>query len=207
MDAHSASEHLQVIRTLMERAAVYRRALAPIMLVAGALGSLAAGTGILWRLDSVRAFGELWLGTAAVAVAGAFLLARRQALKEHEPFWSPPTRRVAQALLPPLASGLCLGLAFVMVASNERFTLLLAFLWMLFYGCALHAAGFFMTRGMKLFGWLFIAGACVAMAAVVLTGSSPRTVSAHAIMGCFFGVLQLAFGAYLLFTEKRKYAS
>ena len=33
-----AEENLQTIRTLMERSAVYRRALAPIMLFAGALG-------------------------------------------------------------------------------------------------------------------------------------------------------------------------
>ena len=57
----------------------------------------------------MRAFGALWLGTAAFVVAGAFLIARRQAIKDHEPFWSPPTRRVAQALLPPLLAGMCFG--------------------------------------------------------------------------------------------------
>ena len=44
-----------------------------------------------------------------VALAGSFLLVRRQALKESEPFWSPPTRRVTQALLPPLVAGLMIG--------------------------------------------------------------------------------------------------
>mgnify|MGYP007027450698 CR=1 FL=1 len=34
-----------------------------------------------------------WAGLAAFALAGSFLLVRRQALKESEPFWSPPTRR------------------------------------------------------------------------------------------------------------------
>jgi hypothetical protein len=36
MDTNWAAEHLQTIRTLMERSALYRRALAPIMLCAGA---------------------------------------------------------------------------------------------------------------------------------------------------------------------------
>ena len=93
----------------MERSAVYRRALAPIMLFAGVLGVVAAAAGLSFHLDSTRAFGLLWLGTAVVAVAGAFLIARRQAFKDNEPFWSPPTRRVAQALLPPLPLGCAFG--------------------------------------------------------------------------------------------------
>ncbi len=75
------------------------------MLFAGALGVAAAAIGLLGHLDSMRAFGLLWLGTAIVAIAGAFLIARRQSLKDKENFWSPPTRRVAQALLPPLTAG------------------------------------------------------------------------------------------------------
>ena len=47
MDSNWASEQLQTIRTLMERSAIYRRALAPIMLVAGAAGVVAAGIGLL----------------------------------------------------------------------------------------------------------------------------------------------------------------
>ena len=33
--------------------------------------------------------------------------------------------------------------------------------WVVLYGCAFHAAGFFMPRGMKIFGWAFIVGGCV----------------------------------------------
>jgi len=46
MESNQAAEHLQVIRTLMERAALYRRTLAPIMLCAGTLGLLAGAGGI-----------------------------------------------------------------------------------------------------------------------------------------------------------------
>ena len=42
METNWAAEHLQVIRTLMERSALYRRALAPVMLVSGVLGTGAA---------------------------------------------------------------------------------------------------------------------------------------------------------------------
>ena len=86
MESNWAAENLQTIRTLMERSAVYRRALAPIMLFAGALGVAAAVVGLLFHLDSMRAFGTLWLGTAIVVVAGALLIARRQAFKDQRAF-------------------------------------------------------------------------------------------------------------------------
>ena len=204
METNWAAEQLQTIRTLMERSAVYRRALAPIMLFAGTLGFAAAVVGLLFHLDSMPAFGSLWLGTAAIVVAGAFLIARRQALKDHEPFWSPPTRRVTQALLPPLTAGMCLGFAFVFVELAN--TVVLTFIWLLFYGCALHAAGFFMPRGVKLFGWVYIGLACgsLLMLATVRPGGE---LNAHWLMGFFFGVLHLAYGAYLYLTEKGKNAA
>ena len=203
MESNWAEENLQTIRTLMERSALYRRALAPIMLFAGAMGLVAAAIGLGFRLDSMVAFGTLWLVTAALVVAGAFLIARRQALKDEEPFWSPPTRRVAQAALPPLTAGLCLGLVFVSVGlANE---VVLTFIWLLFYGCALHAAGFFMPRGMKWFGWVYIGLAC---GCLVLSAVFEHDIklSAHWLMGAFFGGLHLVYGAYLYLTEKGKNA-
>src|ERR1041385_7537522 len=100
MEQDWAAEHLQVIRTLMERSALYRRALAPIMTFVGFVGIAAAVIGQLGTIVSVRAFIVFWGAVSIVALTGTFLLVRRQALKEAEPLWSPPTRRVAQALLP-----------------------------------------------------------------------------------------------------------
>ena len=199
-----ATGHLQTIRTLMERSAVYRRALAPITLFVGSLGVLTATVGLVFHFDSLRAFGGLWLAAAVVAVTGAFLIARRQAVQHGEPFWSPPTRRVAQALAPPLAAGMCLGLAFVVAGVTNKFAL--AFSWLLFYGCALHAAGFFMPRGVKLFGWIYIVLACVCL--FIFAIARPEIeISAHWFMGFFFGALHLAYGAYLYLTEKGKNAT
>jgi hypothetical protein len=204
MESNWAVEHLQTIRTLMERSALYRRALAPIMLFAGFTGVFAAAIGLALHLDSPRAFGGFWLGTALVAVAGAFLIARRQALRDREPFWSPPTRRVTQALLPPLTAGMCLGFVFVFVGLANA--VVLTFIWLLFYGCALHAAGFFMPRGVKLFGWIYIG---LASGSLFFLGMVRPEVelNAHWLMGFFFGVLHLAYGAYLYLTEKGKNAA
>jgi hypothetical protein len=206
MNPNWAEENLQTIRTLMERSALYRRALAPIMLLAGGLGIVSATAGLVFHLDSIRAFGTLWLATAIVAVTGAFLIARQQALKDKEAFWSPPTRRVALALVPPLLAGLCLGVSPIFMNAPNDAAFASSLIWILFYGCALHAAGFFMPRGIKLFGWLFIACACAFFYAFITGWFSPQF-SAHWLMGLFFGVLQLAYGAYLYLTEKKNSAA
>jgi hypothetical protein len=206
MNPNWAEENLQTIRILMERSAVYRRALAPIMLLAGAVGTAAAAVGILLRINTFGGFLALWFSAAALAIVGALLIARRQALKEQEAFWSPPTRRVIQALLPPLTAGLCLGVLPEFLGALFEAAAIVALAWILFYGFALHAAGFFMPRGIRLFGWCFIAGACLLVygAAAGWIGVAEK---AHWLMGIFFGVLQLAYGAYLYLTERRKNAA
>src|SRR5438552_17475063 len=116
----------------MERSAVYRRALAPIMIFNGALGTVAALLGWVLKIDSPRTFILYWAGVGAVALAGSFWLVRRQALKESESFWSPPTRRVTQALLPPLIAGFILSaVVFAEVRSVPfNFDKVLAMLWL-----------------------------------------------------------------------------
>ena len=216
METQRAAEHLQVIRTLMERSALYRRALAPIMIFAGVLGVAAALAG--WRLGIVSpaAFIAYWYGVAAVVLTGAFLLVRRQAWRQSEPFWSPLTRRVALALLPSLTTGFVLGLlvfsarqwhfepgASALAALPDGDLLRLVPLgWVVLYGCALHAAGFFMTRGMRWFGWgLVLTGG----AALLLLPAGPDGPAlGQAVMGGFFGALHLAYGVYLHFTEPRE---
>ena len=207
MEIKRAVEDLQVIRILMERSAVYRRALAPIMLFTGAIGVLAAGAGLYFQVVEPRAFAGLWLATAAAAVSGAFLLARRQAIQDEEPFWSPPTRRVGQALLPPLLCGLFIGLMLVTLDASWMVNLPMAMIWMLFYGCALNSAGFLMTRGIKWFGWIFIISAMALVILWLRANLSSNSWSGNLVMGFFFGALHLAYGGYLYLTEKRKNAA
>ena len=203
METDLAAENLQTIRTLMERSAVYRRALAPIMLFAGFLGVAGAVVGTFLDLHSVRSFATMWLVTACVTVGGAFLIARRQAFKEHEPFWSPPTRRIAQAMAPPLTVGFLFGLLFALENSGDLFGPLV-FVWALLYGCAVHSAGFFISRGMRLFGWVFIV---LAGALLFFHEHKGWSVNYNQMMGVFFGGLHLACGLYLYVTEKGKNAA
>jgi len=210
MNPKWAEENLQTIRTLMERSALYRRALAPVMTLAGALGIL--GGLAAWRLhiDTDSGFLKLWGGVAVVALTGALLLVRRQALKDSEPFWSPPTRRVAQALLPGFFIGSALAvlalIAFKYSSPDEYDEVLprvLVIIWTWFYGCSIHAAGFFMPRGVRWLGWIFIMAGMTLLVYMVLSTGHLRSVSPHCLMAATFGGLHLAYGIYLYFTEKK----
>jgi hypothetical protein len=133
---------------------------------------------------------------------------RRQALKDAEPFWSSPTRRVAQAIAPPFFIGMVAGVG-VLACPGWDFVRPwnLPLLWMLLYGCALHAAGFFMPRGIRLFGWLFILAGCVLAACRCWAGEPPVLRQGHVLMGTMFGGAHLAYGLYLYLTEKQKRAA
>lgn len=205
MQTNWAEENLQTIRTLMERSAMYRRALAPIVIFAGIMGILAAAAGLIFHLDSALAFGGLWLGTAAVVVTGAFFNTRRQAIKDGEAIWSPPTKRVAQALLPPLTVGLILGI-MDLLSDEGKVSDFSVFMWAIFYGCALHSAGFFVARGLKWFGWLYISLSIVILIIYGIADISWFT-DPHLLMGFFFGVLHLVYGTYLYLTERGKNAA
>jgi hypothetical protein len=211
MDSREAARNLEAIRTLMERAALYRRALAPITLLTGILGCLAGTVGWLSNLSEPRAFGWYWMGVAGVGLVGAMLLIRRQALREHEPFWSPPMRRVGRALLPPLVAGGLAGVLAVWPAWRDPLQMWwLPAIWMVVYGCALHAAGFFMDRGITWFGWVFLGAGCLALWILnerSYASGMPSLRHAHVLMATVFGGLHLAYGVYLHLTESRTNAT
>jgi hypothetical protein len=196
MDNEWVALHLQTIRTLMERSALYRRALAPISIFVGVVGILAAAGGWCFKIETAVTFATYWMAVSLIAIAGALTLVRRQAVKHGENFWSPPTRRVAAAMAPALLIGLILG-CFV------RYPFALIIAWVLLYGLGLHAAGFFMPRGIRLFGLAFIALG-FGLLALDMSPSFSWPLSPHWLMGIIFGISHLAYGVYLYFTEQRK---
>ncbi|HEY5911955.1 MAG TPA: hypothetical protein VJA21_15235 [Verrucomicrobiae bacterium] len=205
MESNWAADNLQVIRTLMERTAVYRRALAPIMIYNGLLGITGGVAGWFLNIATPRTFVGFWTAVGVLGLAGSLLLVRRQALKENEPFWSPPTRRVAQGFVPPLFAGSISALLALLDPSWDFLPAwALPTFWILLYGCALSAAGFFMHRGIKLLGWIFILGGCALMASRCCSATQLSPKDGHLVMGGVFGGLHLAYGLYLYFTEQRR---
>ena len=157
MESNWASEHLQTIRTLMERTALYRRALAPLMLGTGLVGLAAAIAPQFIPIRENRAFAFYWMAVGVAALLLTLLLVRRQAWREQEQFWSPPTRRVTEALTPAFIGGLAVAV-FLIVYSHvfQSLAWVAASLWVILYGCAMNAAGFFTSRGLALFGRILV---------------------------------------------------
>jgi|YNPNPStandDraft_1061719.scaffolds.fasta_scaffold30181_2 hypothetical protein len=197
-----AEENLKVIQTLMERSAIYRRALAPIMLLVGIIGLSSGVVGFLFDINTPQKIAILWLGFGFLACVLAFLLIRIQALKDKEPFFTPPAKRVINAIVPGIASGLILLISLLVSSYENKFVFFMFPLLMIFYGLALHSAGFFMRRGIKLFGWVFVIIGCILF---MLTGlgmnfSGQKTI--HLMVMGGFGVLHILYGIYLFITEK-----
>jgi len=196
-----AEEHLHTIRTLMERVALYRRALAPVMFLTGGTGILFSICGQLLKVENPISFVIWWLAAGLVAFLLTLFITRRQALKDKEPFWSNPTRQVIYSLIPPLFAGISTGIAVVINVSIVNPPFLPAF-WIMFYGIALYSAGFFMRRGMKLFGFLFVIAGGIMLIVLALSKITVDYKIAHLLMGIFFGVIHIGYGVYLHFTEK-----
>jgi hypothetical protein len=167
------------------------------------VGLSAGAVGWVTQCDSPRRFVMFWFGVAAATLVGAFVVIRRQALRDHESFWSPPTRRVAQAMLPCLFIGLIAGLVLAFVANDLALTWAVIPVWMALYGAAIHAGGFFMQRGIKLLAWAFIIGGTLILLYLMLRPALPEFRFTHVFMGAIFGGLHLLYGAYLHFTEKK----
>lgn len=210
MQPNWAEENLQVIRTLMERSALYRRALAPVMLSAGVLGLVGWFIGETLLRYSLREFIGLWFTIAAAAIAVSLLIVRRQALSSDEEFWTPATKRVTQAMLPPLIVGFLIP-AGQLVAGRVglAYCTYPVVLWPMLYGYALHSAGHYTSRGVRMLGWGFI---IASLGITYLDLYSPSGIDSgpglswftcHSAMGCMFGGFHLVAAAYLYFTEKR----
>jgi hypothetical protein len=119
-------------------------------------------------------------------------------------------------MLPALLAGFALGV--IAIAWSERpltqdaglqfadvgVRRYLPLIWTILYGCALHAAGFYTTRGMRLFGYVLIAGGCGGLLVAVRSNPPSFLLNGWFVMGFFFGLLHLAYGVYLYFTEPRR---
>ena len=163
-------------------------------------GGIGVGAGILGRalnIETAKGFVGYWLAIAIVCMAVSFLIARRQAFKDREAFWSPAARRVAWALAPALCVG-CMAGVFTLVSPDWDFVKpwRLPALWLLLYGCALHSAGFFMPRPVRVSSWAFVLLGAVQMGDGLHAGA-PSLLNSHYVMGGVFGLSHLLLGVVL----------
>src|SRR5437762_11701570 len=111
MDPRSkAEEDLRVIRSLMERATIYRAISAPSALVAGALSILVTfavywnneHTSIFGRVIRGRQFVNMWIAVLVVALAANTFFVWREAHRNGRPFVSSAMRLALRAIVPCL---------------------------------------------------------------------------------------------------------
>lgn len=200
-----AEEHLRVIRSLMEKATVYRAISAPSALVGGLLAIGLAALLIYLKPETspFSSFALPWLGVLLLTAAANLVFLRRDAHRRGDPFFSAGMRLAMRALLPGFLTAGVFTLFLMQVAECE---VLLAMVWMLCYGLALLATSDFAPRSIALLGWAFL------LCGLSLVGALFRweffhqqpAYSANLIMEATFGLFHLIYAA---FTWPRKTAA
>lgn len=200
-----AEDNLQVIRTLMERAAVYRRKMAPMMFVAAGLGTVGGFVAQQAGIQTVQSFSWYWGLIAGVILLASGYIVRGQALGSGEPFWTAPTKRIFQAFLPVFVIGAALGFTYVIGPGGELrgHGHFLVVAWCFLYGLGLHSAGFFVAKGIRRLGWLFLVAGLVMGFLTVQPNDTFLRLNPNFIMGAVFGGLHLLSGVYLFYTEQK----
>ena len=126
-----AEEDLRVIRTLMERATIYRAISAPTALAGGVIAITLAA--FIWlrehhwaetapevmRHISTRVFASLWLGALAIVLTLNTFFVRRKAQRDGRPFISPSMKLALRSILPCLVLPAATTIWFFTTAMNS----------------------------------------------------------------------------------------
>lgn len=190
-----AEENLRVIRSLMEKATIYRAVSAPGALIGGtcSIALLILALMPARSVPGVPFFGA-WIGVLVFTSAANFWLLRRDAARRGEAFISPGMRLALRAMLPALlGGGVC---SFVQGDGGYPLT---ASLWVLCYGISLLAAAHFAPKSINWLGRaFFVAGVGLLASGAFLLDwwrGTDQTAIAHGIMGATFGVFHLVYAA------------
>ena len=194
-----AEEHLRIIRSLMEKATIYRAISAPTALVGGLASIIAAcalsaalppGAEFVPRHRSVFLAG--WLAVLAITAAANTWFLWRDARRRGEVFLSAGMRAAVRAFSPSY-----LAAAFFTALLAKPSPEFLPPLWMLFYGLGLLATQHFSPRSIALLGWAFFVTGPLLIIADLATIFESLGVIRHAnlAMGATFGLFHLIYAA------------
>jgi len=209
MNRIEAEENLRVIRSLMEKATIYRAISAPTALVGGLASVIAGGIILVQRQMAFArggaAFSERWFlmgwGTVLLltALANTWFL-WRDARRRGERFVSSGMRHALLAMVPALGCGAGLSLFFTRYGSGFA----LPPTWMLCYALALLATRGFAPGSIQRLGWAFLVAGFVAL--FVMTRSSVPLQDdagwrsfpsvANLLMAATFGLFHLIYAAF-----------
>jgi hypothetical protein len=197
-----AEEHLRIIRTLMERATVYRAISSPTALVGGLL-ALGLSTALYYAAGSLtwisytssRKFALVWLALLAVMLAVNALFVWREANRAGRPFFSSGMRLAIRAFAPCLLVPAATTIWFLRQGYLGNSELLLVTCWIAFYGLALLSTSLFAPQSLTILGWAFLLSALFVPTSVDLLDDLPSHLLPNLFMGLTFGVYHLVYAA------------
>jgi hypothetical protein len=196
-DSDYAAGQLRAIRSLMERATIYRSISAPTAFVGGLLSLGGFAAACFTRAD----FLALWLTVLALTGLTNAIFLWRDSTRRGEPFFSTGMKLAARSLAPAFVSAGLFSLVFPDPISRAVF-------WILFYGIGLLSTQHFAPRSLVVLGFTFFLAGCGLAAAwkPLLSSSAPSAVVASGIMAATFGGFHLiyALAVWALGEERRQ---
>jgi hypothetical protein len=208
MQRTEAEEHLRIIRSLMEKATLYRAISAPTALVGG-LAALLVGGLLVGPLHSMAEhplwfFGPWMIVLASAGAANGYFL-HREAGRRGDPFFSPGMKMAIKAMIPAhVVAGfftLLTAVGALGLYPEVPFYLGLPGVWCLAYGLGLLAMEHFAPRSLIWLGWSFVAAGLAAAAGFFIgfaqnlpVSLSPTQLS-NTTMALTFGLLHLIYAA------------
>ncbi|MGI8957451.1 MAG: hypothetical protein ACR2II_11140 [Chthoniobacterales bacterium] len=199
-ERNRAEEHLRVIRSLMERATIYRAISAPTALIGGLLA--VAATTVIWWLDRARTptpegldsrlFAEIWLGILAIVLAVNTFFVRQEALRDGRVLLSSGARLALRAIAPYLVLPAAITVWYFKNADPIDQQILVA-VWIAFYGLCLLATALFAPRSLAVLGWAFLLSGLLFMFWPKSFADDPRGLCPNFAMGVTFGLYHLVY--------------
>jgi hypothetical protein len=206
----AALENLRIIRSLMEKAHIYRAVSAPAALTGGALALVASAWPVWHALANHGAaamcdqcFLYTWLIILGIASALNIFLLAKEAARRGQPFVSEGMRMALRAFAPPMLVGGVVGIGLVVSLHNLT---LAALIWGLCYGLALLSTASFSPRSLIRLGWAFVITGLL----LFLIWTANRDVDllssdlgpASLVMGLTFGLLHVIYALAVFLTKK-----
>jgi hypothetical protein len=199
----AAEENLLVIRTLMERATVYRAVSTQVAAWAGLLSVSAYGVHSFFQkadlfLDT-KSFLVLWGSVFGLTIAGNFFFLIQESKQRGQSRISPAFRKALLGVFPAYL----MGAIFTLLLWSAPFKEVI--FWLIFYGLGLLGTQHFAPRSMIVLGWFFILTGGGIMAYMSLWGvPDPSALVASTVMALTFGGYHLIYAGVLHFSPKLK---
>ena len=199
-----AAEQLRVIRSMMERATIFRALSGETAMLGGAVALAVA-----WASEKRHGWtwAGWWLGGLGVVLAFNVFQIFRMRAQHQRPFWGAGLRLALRGALPSLIAGGFLGLLFVR-SGAEGTEQAAACLWTLHYGLALLAIREFAPKSMVWLGWAFVVFGVTCLAGVAGVLDVPPDWTIHVngsrLMAIAFGGFHLVYGGLILTTSRRE---